>query len=196
MGLLILILGLIVFLGAHSFVTARNARAAAMARFGKAYWVMFALTSVAGVALIVWGFALYRRTGWIDVWYPPAFMRHITIGLMWFSVILVLAAYLPGHIKRWARHPMLAGVKIWAFAHLLSNGDLGSIILFGSFLAWGVYARIAVKRREAAGEITNTRAVVSGWANDAVALLLGTFIYLALGYVFHPVIIGVPVFGS
>jgi uncharacterized membrane protein len=157
---------------------------------------MFALTSVAGVVLIAWGFALYRRTGWIDVWYPPAFMRHITIGLMWFSVILVLAAYLPGHIKRWARHPMLAGVKIWAFAHLLSNGDLGSIILFGSFLAWGVYARIAVKRREAAGEITNTRAVVSGWANDAVALLLGTFIYLALGYVFHPVIIGVPVFGS
>jgi uncharacterized membrane protein len=196
MGLLILIIGLIVFLGAHTFVTARQARAAAMARFGKAYWIMFALTSVVGVVLIAWGFALYRRTGWIDVWYPPAFMRHITIGLMWFSVIMVLAAYLPGHIKSWAKHPMLAGVKIWAFAHLLSNGDLGSIILFGSFLAWGVYARIALKRREAAGEITNIRAVDSGWANDAVALVLGTFIYLALGYVFHPVMIGVPVFGS
>jgi uncharacterized membrane protein len=196
MGLLILILGLIVFLGAHTFVTARQARAVAMARLGKAYWLMFALTSVVGVVLIAWGFALYRRTGWIDVWYPPAFMRHITIGLMWFSVIMVLAAYLPGHIKSWAKHPMLAGVKIWAFAHLLSNGDLGSIILFGSFLAWGVYARIALKRREAAGEITNIRAVDSGWANDAVALVLGTFIYLALGYVFHPVMIGVPVFGS
>jgi uncharacterized membrane protein len=196
MGLLILIIGLIVFLGAHTFVTARQARAVAMARLGKAYWLMFALTSVVGVVLIAWGFALYRRTGWIDVWYPPAFMRHITIGLMWFSVIMVLAAYLPGHIKSWAKHPMLAGVKIWAFAHLLSNGDLGSIILFGSFLAWGVYARIALKRREAAGEITNIRAVDSGWANDAVALVLGTFIYLALGYVFHPVMIGVPVFGS
>ena len=85
-------------------------------------------------------------------------------------------------------------MKIWAFAHLLSNGDLGSILLFGSFLAWGVYARIAVKRREATGEITNTLAVDRGWTNDLVALAVGTFIYLALGYVFHPVMIGVPVF--
>jgi uncharacterized membrane protein len=193
-GLLILILGLIVFLGAHTFVTARQARAAAMSRLGKAYWVLFAIMSAVGVLLIAWGFSLYRQAGWIDIWSPPAFMRHITIGLMWFSIILVLAAYLPGHIKKWAKHPMLAAVKIWAFAHLLSNGDLGSILLFGSFLAWAVYARIAVKRREAAGEITNTLAVDSGWTNDVVALVLGTFIYLALGYVFHPVFIGVPVF--
>jgi uncharacterized membrane protein len=84
---------------------------------------------------------------------------------------------------------MLAGIKIWAFAHLLSNGDLGSILLFGSFLAWAVYARIAVKRRGA--PVTRT---ASGWTNDIVAIVLGTFIYLALGYVFHPVMIGVPVF--
>ncbi len=75
-------------------------------------------------------------------------MRHITIGLMLISVILVVAAYLPGHIKTWAKQPMLTAIKIWAFAHLLSNGDLGSIVLFGSFLAWAVYARIAVKRRK------------------------------------------------
>jgi uncharacterized membrane protein len=194
MGLLILILGLIVFLGAHTFVTARQARAAAMARLGKAYWALFAIASVIGVLLIAWGFSLYRQTGWIDIWSPPAFMRHITIGLMWFSIVLVLAAYLPGHIKKWTKHPMLAAVKIWAFAHLLSNGDLGSILLFGSFLGWAVYARIAVKRRETAGDITRTPAVDSGWTNDAVVLVLGTFIYLALGYVFHPVVIGVPVF--
>jgi uncharacterized membrane protein len=194
MGLLILIVGLVAFLGAHTFVTAREARAVAMTRLGKAYWLIFALVSLIGVILIAWGFSIYRQTGWINVWSPPAFLRHITIGLMWFSTILVLAAYLPGHIKAWAKHPMLAGVKIWALAHLLSNGDLGSILLFGSFLAWGVYARIAVKRREAAGEITNTLAVDAGWINDAVALVVGTFIYLALGYVFHPAMIGVPVF--
>jgi len=195
MGLVVLIAGLIVFLGAHTFVSARRMRASALARLGMAYWVLFGLTSMLGLALIVWGFALYRRTGWIDVWHPPAFMHHITIGLMWFSVILVLAAYLPGHIKIWTKHPMLAGIKIWAFAHLLSNGDLGSILLFGSFLGWGVYARIAVKRREAAGEL-KTIVVEPGWSNDAVAIGLGTVLYLALGYVFHPVIVGVPVFGS
>lgn len=195
MGLLILSLGLVVFLGVHTFVTAREARAAAMKRLGKpAYYALFGLAAVIGVTLTTWGFALYRQTGWIDVWSPPAFMRHITIGLMWFSTILVLAAYLPGHIKKWTKHPLLAAVKVWAFAHLLSNGDLGSILLFGSFLGWGVYARIAVKRREAAGEITNTLAVDRGWTNDVVALAVGTFIYLALGYVFHPVMIGVPVF--
>ena len=194
MGLLILILGLIAFLGAHTFVTARTARASAMARLGKAYWLAFAVTSLIGVILIAWGFSIYRQTGWINVWSPPAFTRHITIGLMWFSIVLVLAAYLPGHIKKWTKHPMLAAVKIWAFAHLLSNGDLGSILLFGSFLAWAVYARIAVKRREAAGRMTSTLAVEPGWTNDAVALVVGTFIYLALAYVFHPVVIGVPVF--
>jgi uncharacterized membrane protein len=194
MGLLILILGLIVFLGTHIFVTMRGARAVAMTRLGKAYWALFALTSVIGIVLIAWGFSIYRQTGWIDIWSPPTFMRHITIGLMWLSTILVLAAYLPGHIKAWMKHPMLAGIKIWAFAHLLSNGDLGSILLFGSFLAWAVYARIAVKRREAAGEITSTLKVEPGWTNDIIAIVLGTFIYLALGYVFHPVVIGVPVF--
>jgi uncharacterized membrane protein len=190
MGLLILIAGLVVFLGAHTFVTVRQARAVAMARVGKpAYYALFGLTSLIGIALLACGFSIYRQTGWIDIWSPPAFLRHITVGLMWFSVVLVLAAYLPGHIKIRTKHPMLAGIKIWAFAHLLSNGDLGSILLFGSFLAWAVYARIAVKRRGA--PVTRT---ASGWTNDIVAIVLGTFIYLALGYVFHPVMIGVPVF--
>jgi uncharacterized membrane protein len=196
MGLLILVLGLAIFLGAHSFVTFRAARAAALERFGKAYWLLFALASAAGVVLIAWGFALYRQTGWIDVWSPPAFTRHLTVALMVPAVILVMAAYLPGHIKRAAKHPMLAGIKLWAFAHLLSNGDVGSILLFGSFLVWGIYARIAIKRREAAGEITNIQQTDSSWTNDAIAVVVGIFVYLALGFSFHPVVIGVPVFGG
>jgi uncharacterized membrane protein len=197
MGLAVLVLGLVVFLGAHTFVTARPARAAAMQRLGTGpYMGLFAVVSVIGVLLIGWGFGLYRQSGWIDVWTPPAWMRHVTILLMWPSIVLVVAAYLPGHIKRAAKHPMLAGVKLWAFAHLLSNGDLGSIILFGSFLGWAVYDRIAVKRREAAGEVTNIQYGEGGWTNDVIALALGTFVYFALAYTFHPAIIGVPVFGG
>lgn len=197
MGLLLLVIGLVLFLGAHGFVTMRGPRAALMSRLGGgAYWLLFSLVSLAGVLLIAWGFGLYRQTGWIVIWSPPGWMRHVTIALMLPSVILVLAAYLPGHIKAKAKHPMLAGVKLWAFSHLLSNGDLGSIVLFGTFLAWAVYDRIAVKRREAAGEITNIQITDRSWTNDAIAVVVGTFVFFALGYTFHPAIIGVPVFGS
>jgi uncharacterized membrane protein len=99
----------------------------------------------------------------------------------------------PGHIKHTLKHPMLAGVKLWAFAHLITNGDLGSIILFGSILAWAVYDRIAVKQREPQGAAASPSPV--SWRNDIVAVVVGTLVYLALGFVFHPVVIGVPAFG-
>ncbi|MGC1610739.1 MAG: NnrU family protein, partial [Pseudolabrys sp.] len=87
---------------------------------------------------------------------------------------------------------MLASVKTWALAHLLSNGDLGSILLFGTFLAWGVYTRIAAKRR------TDTKPIAApaGWTNDLLVVVIAVVVYLALGYAFHPVVIGVPVFGK
>ena len=100
-----------------------------------------------GLAIIIYGYGQYHAHELIQVWSPPAFMRHITEGLMLFAVIFFTAAFIPSHIKAKLKHPMLAGVKTWALAHLLSNGDLGSILLFGAFLAWGVYARIAAKRR-------------------------------------------------
>ena len=190
--MLILILGLIVFFAGHIFVTFRAARAAAIERLGlMTYRALFALVSLVGLALIVWGFAQYRAHEWMQVWSPPAFMRHITIGLMLPAVILVIAVFIPSHIKAKAKHPVLAGIKTWALAHLLSNGDLGSILLFGSFLAWGVYARIAAKRR------TDfvVAAAPAGWTNDIIVVVLGIVIYLALGYAFHPMVIGVPVFG-
>jgi uncharacterized membrane protein len=193
MGLGVLILGLVVFLGDHVFVTRRDARTAAIARFGiNAYRGLFALVAIVGMALIVWGFGQYRAHEWIDVWSPPAFMRHITVGLMLIAVILFTAAFIPSHIKAKAKHPMLAGIKTWALAHLLSNGDLGSILLFGSFLAWGVYARIAAKRR---GDVGTTVAP-AGWTNDIIVVVVGIVIYLALGYAFHPRFIGVPAFGG
>ncbi len=192
MGLLILILGLVVMLGAHVFVTFRGTRADAIARLGlNGYRALFALISLAGLALIVWGYGQYRAHDLIQIWSPPAFMRHITVGLMLFAVIFFTAAFIPSHIKAKLKHPMLAGVKTWALAHLLSNGDLGSILLFGSFLAWGVYARIAAKRRGDLGTAT----APAGWTNDIIVVVLGIVIYLALGYAFHPMVLGVPVFG-
>ena len=193
MGLSILVFGLMVFLGTHLFVSFRDARSDVIARVGLlAYRGLFALVSLVGLALIVWGYGQYRVHDWMQVWTPPPVMRHITVGLMLFAVIFIVAAFVPSHIKTRLKHPMLAGVKTWAFAHLLSNGDLGSILLFGAFLAWGVYARIAAKRR---GDLGPTTAP-AGWTNDALVIGLGIVLYLALGYAFHPAVIGVPVFGK
>ena len=192
MGLGVLIIGLVVFLGSHLFVTRSDNRAAVIARIGlPAYRALFAVVAIAGLALIVWGFGQYRAHDWIAIWSPPAFMRHITIGLMLIAVIVFVSAVVPRHIKTKVTHPVQAGTTIWAFAHLLTTGDLGSILLFGSFLAWAVYARIAAKRRGDGG----ASVAPVGWANDIIVVLLGIVIYLALGYVFHPVLIGVPVFG-
>jgi uncharacterized membrane protein len=127
----------------------------------------------------------------MQLWSPPAFMRHITVGLMLFAVIFAVAAFIPSHIKTRLKHPMLASIKTWALAHLLSNGDLGSILLFGGFLAWGVYARIAAKRRGDLGP----QSAPAGWFNDVLVVAIGVVVYLALGYAFHPAVIGVPVFG-
>ena len=96
-------------------------------------------------------------------------------------------------IKRILKHPMLVGIKLWALAHLIANGDLGSIVLFGSVLAWAVYDRITLKRRTDAGA---PPIPVGGRSNDIIAVVVGTILYLALGFVFHPLVIGVPVFGK
>ncbi|HET7911420.1 MAG TPA: NnrU family protein, partial [Pseudolabrys sp.] len=108
-------------------------------------------------------------------------------------VIFLVSAFIPCRIRKWLKHPMLTSVKTWALAHLLSNGDLGGIILFGSFLLWGGYSRAAAKRR---GDLAAAaKPVPEGWANDIIVVVLGAAIFLALGYWFHPYVIGVSVFG-
>src|ERR1700745_15658 len=149
MGLAVLVLGLIVFIGSHALTMARDARAGLVARIGEVpYKIVYSLVAVIAIALIAWGYGQYRATGWIQVWTPPGFMRHVTVALMWPSIVCIAAAYSPGHIKNMLKHPMLVGVKLWAFAHLLANGDLGSIVLFSSVLAWAVVDRISLKRRK------------------------------------------------
>lgn len=194
MGLSVMILGLVLFLGAHTFTTRRDARGRAIASMGEGtYKLLYSVVSLAGLAMIIWGFAEYRATGWIDVWYPPKAMKHITVALMLPAVILVVASYLRGRIYATLKHPMLAGVKLWALAHLLANGDLGSIILFGSFLGWAVYDRISLKRRTDGG---GPPIPVGGTSNDLIAIAVGVVAYLALAFAFHPVVIGVPVVGA
>jgi uncharacterized membrane protein len=194
MGLAILVLGLAVFFAAHVFTAFRGARHDLIARIGEnSYKAAYSLISFVGLALIVYGYARYRATGWIDVWYPPAWTRHVTVALVWPSIIMIAAAYSPGRIKTALKHPMLAGIKLWAFAHLVSNGDLGSIVLFGSFLAYAVFDRITLKRRTDPGA---PPIPVGGIRNDVIAVIAGTVIYLLLGWFFHPYVIGVPAFTS
>lgn len=188
--MLVLIAGIVIFLGAHSFTTFRTARLALIGLFGaQAYKGVHSLISLIGFGLIVWGFSLYRADGLIVVWTPPAWTGHLTIVLMWFAfVALACMNPAPGRIRGWLRHPMLVAIKIWALAHLLANGDAGGMLLFGSFLAWAVFDRIAVKRR---GDMGGPR-VASFTRADAIALGAGTVAYVAMIFL-HPVLIGVPV---
>src|SRR5689334_4029329 len=189
-----MILGLVLFLGAHTFTTQREARARLIASMGEGgYKIGYALVSAVGLALIVWGFAHYRSSEWVQLWTPPKSLKHLNVFLMLPAVTLVVAAYIRGRIFVTLKHPMLAGVKLWAFGHLLANGDLGGIILFGSFLAWAVFDRISLKRRADPGA---PPIPVGGISNDLIAVVVGIIVYLALAFAFHPVVLGIPVMGS
>jgi uncharacterized membrane protein len=189
----ILILGLIVFIGAHSFTMAREPRARAIAQLGEgAYKGLYSLASLIGLVLIIWGYGEYRESGYIQVWNPPVWARHLSVPLVWLGFVAFAAAYLPGRIKRALKHPMLAGLKIWALAHLLANGDLGSMLLFGGLLAWAVAARISTKRRDEVLDHGGPAAAPAGWRNDILALAIGTAAYLVFLLWLHPLLIGVP----
>jgi uncharacterized membrane protein len=192
--MVLLILGLLVFLGTHSFTMARAPRARLRGRLGEnGYKILYSLLSLAGIVLISIGYGQYRRSGYIEVWDPPTWTRHLALLLVWIAFVAFVAAYLPGRIKRTLKHPMLAAVKIWALAHLLANGDLGSMVLFGSFLAWAVAARISVKRRDEAVPHGGPAAAPANLRNDAIAVAIGTAAYLVFVVWLHPALIGVPV---
>lgn len=151
-----LVAGLIVFLGVHSLrIFAEPWRVRAIARIGGNAWKgVYSLISIAGFVLLVWGYGQARQQG-VLLFDPPVFMRHITSLLMLLSFVLLAAAYVPGnHIKARLGHPMIIGVKVWAFAHLLANGRLSDVVLFGAFLAWAVADFIAARKRDrAAGTV-------------------------------------------
>jgi uncharacterized membrane protein len=186
----VLIVGIVVFLGAHTFTTLRDSRADLIGRWGAGpYRGLHSIVSILGFVLIVWGFSRYRADGLIPVWSPPVWTKHLTMSLMWFAFVsLACMNPAPSRIRGWLRHPMLVAIKIWALAHLLANGDLGGMILFGAFLAWAVYDRIAVKRR---GDLGAAR-VTSFTRADALNLVFGTIAYVAMIFL-HPLLIGVSI---
>ena len=186
----LLMLGIVLFLGAHAFTMAREPRAGAVARLGEGgFRIAYSVVSLIGLLLIAHGYGVYRATGWIALWNPPVWTRHLALLLNLPVFVLLAAAYLPGKIKAATKHPMLLAVKIWASAHLLANGDLGSVLLFGGFLAWAVAARISLKRRP--GVVI---AAATGFGrNDMIAIAVGLAAYLAMAFWLHPLLIGVPV---
>jgi uncharacterized membrane protein len=188
--MLALIVGIVVFLGVHSLPTLRQWRARQVARFGlQTYKGLYSLASLLSLALLVWGFARYRAEGLIVVWTPPIWTRPLAIALMWAAfVAFACMGPAPGRIRGWLRHPMLAGVMIWALAHLIANGDAGGMLLFASFFVWALYDRFAVAARGdvgAAPQSAFTRA-------DGVALAVGTVAYAAMIFL-HPWLIGLSV---
>ena len=185
----LLVLGLLLFLGAHTFTTLRPARAAAIGRLGEGpYKGLYSLVSAVGLLLMIWGFGRYRSAGYIELWNPPFALFHpIAVALLWLAFVALVATYAPpSRIKGMLRHPMLVAVKLWALAHLLVNGDLGSILLFGSLLAWAIYDRIAVKRRGDPGAAPIARF----GGNDVIVLALGTVAWLGVMWL-HESLIGV-----
>jgi len=188
--LLVLILGIALFLGVHTLPSFRATRDALIARHGlRVYKGVYSAVALLGLVLIVVGFGSYRASGLIPIWTPPSWTRHLAMPLVWVAFVALASRRAPAsRIRGWLRHPTLVAVKSWALAHLLVNGDLGGMILFGSFLAWAVYDRIAAKRR---GDLGAAR-VEAFTRGDAIALGAGTAIFAAV-LLLHPWLFGVSV---
>lgn len=174
-----LIAGLVIFLGIHSVAMVRPTwRSAAIARIGEPMWkVGYSLLAVVGLWLIVEGDGDARETvNPVVLYHPPTWLRHLTLLLMVPVFPLLFAAYLPGRIQYKTRHPMLVAVKLWAVAHLLANGSLADVFLFGALLVWAVADRISLKRRPP--DSTSVPAAPPGRWNDLIAVIggLGTYI--------------------
>ncbi|PPD44746.1 MAG: NnrU family protein [Methylocystis sp.] len=188
--MVILISGIALFIGAHVFSTMRGLRASVIEKYGmQVYKGAYSAIAGGGLLFIIWGFSRYRSEGIIEIWDPPAGMRHIAMPLVWFAFIAIASRRAPpSRIRGWLRHPTLVAIKSWAAAHLLANGDLGGMLLFGSFLSFAVYDRIAVKRR---GELGAPR--LEGFTRgDAIAVGAGTAIFLVILFL-HPYLFGVSV---
>ena len=190
-----LLAGLLLFLGTHLLTTCRTLRAGLIGKLGaQRFKGLYSLASLAGFLLVIHGFGVYRAAGYVDVWNPPSALRHLALALLLPVFVLLAATYMPGWIKAKARHPMLLAIKLWALAHLLANGDLGSILLFGGFLLWAGYARATMKERERLEGISPAAPARFG-VNDAIAVAVGLAAYAAVAIWLHPILIGVAVTG-
>jgi len=188
-----LILGLVLFLGIHSVrIVADGWRGEQVARLGQARWkVLYSLVAAAGLALIVWGYGMARAEPTV-LFVPAPWTRHLAALLSALAFVLIAAAYIPGsRIKAAIGHPMVAGVKSWALAHLISNGTLADALLFGAFLAWAVADFASLRRRDRAQG--RTYAAVS-LGRDAAAIAVGLVAAWVFARYLHGPLIGVQPF--
>ena len=197
----IFLTGLVIFFVAHLVPIIRPLRGSLIGFVGeRLYLGLFAIVSALGLVLIVLGFGDLQFDGSANpaLWSPPTWTRHIAFLLMVPALILLVAAYVPSRIRDVVGHPMLLAIKIWALAHLLANGELASIILFASFLAYAVIDRIAVKRRAAAGISASgpLGARKGGIGGDVAAVVIGLALYAFMMMVGHNWLIGMPLIGS
>ena len=175
--MLVLVAGLVLFLGVHSVsIVAPGWRSAMLARVGERPWKgIYSAAAGIGLVLIVVGYGIARHSP-VVLYTPPAGLRHLALLVMLPVFPLLFATYLPGRIQSAAKHPTLLAVKFWAAAHLLANGTLADVLLFGGFLAWAVADRISVKRRPAK-EAHDVPAAPPRPANDAIAVVAGLLVY-------------------
>jgi uncharacterized membrane protein len=189
MSVLPLVLGLLLFLGVHSIrIVADGWRTRQLARLGMMRWKgLYSLISVLGLALIIWGYGRSRMSP--DLWQPPFWTLHLAAPLTLLAFILIFAAYVPrNHIKQWVGHPMLASVVLWALGHLLANGRLGAVLLFGGFLLWAALDFVVMRRRDrAAGTVYPTGMVVM----DGLTVLVGALVWAWFAFYGHVWLIGV-----
>ncbi|MGO4389760.1 NnrU family protein [Variovorax sp. M-6] len=189
----LLVAGLLLFLGIHSVsIVAPAWRDAQVERRGERVWKgIYALASLAGLILLVHGYGVARQTP-VILYTPPPALRHVALLLMLPVFPLLFAAYLPGRIQRAAKHPMLLAVKLWAAAHLLANGTLADVLLFGAFLVWAVADRISVKRRAVPHSVPGAP---PGALNDVAALVGGLVVYVGFLFWAHVRLTGVSPLG-
>ncbi len=190
----VLILGLIVFLGAHSTrIFADDWRTAQRKRLGEGVWKgIYSVISLAGFGLIIWGFGLARQEP-VVLWAPPVAMRHVAALLTLIALVLLAAAFVPRNaIKSRLHHPMVLGVKTWAFAHLLANGRLAGLLLFGAFLAWAVVCYIAAKKRDRAA---GTQYPAGSAGATAATVAAGVVLWALFAFWLHGALIGTRPFG-
>ncbi len=187
----LLIASLILFVGIHLVrVIAPGWRTSVIAARGENFWKLgYSLASIIALVLLIYSFGQARLETGI-LYMPPVWMAHLSSLLMLVALICLVASLLPpGHIARRTKHPMVLSVKIWAFAHLLSNGETSSVVLFCAFLAWGVVIRIALKRREQRGELVRKAFVSARY--DGLAVVAGIVVWLAFIWRLHLWLIGV-----
>ncbi len=189
----LLVTGLIFFLAVHSVrIFADDWRSAQIAKMGEgAYKGIYSLASVIGLALIVLGY-VQARTVPIVLWNPPLWTRHVSALLMLFAFVLIVAAYVPrNHIRPAVKHPMVLGVKIWAAGHLLANGTLADVLLFGGFLAWAVFDFRAARARDRRQGRSDAKGTL---AADVTTIVIGAVSWAAFAVYLHAWLIGVQPF--